>query len=419
MNVEQHRIDPNTAGPEGPFRSIAQAEFIAVVALITAMGALSIDTILPAFPEIRSHLGLAADSTRVSLLVTAYLLGMGLGQIPAGIISDRFGRKRTLSAFVVLYMLGVVGTMAAPSLPLMVLARIVWGLGGSGPRVVAIAMVRDSHEGVRMAQVLSYVQSIFVIVPVLAPSLGAIALHAGGWRTTVAVPAGIAVVLVVWMLRIPETLPHARRRAVRLSAIRTAFAQVIRHRPTALYALAMAFLFGCISSYISLAETIIDEVYDRKSAFPIIFGFIAASMGVSTLVNARLVGRLGLDRMLTRMPPVAVALAVGLAGISLTKNGRPPFLTFAVGMALLLSAQTLITPNVSTQAMTPHGDLAGMAAGVTGTISTIGGAVFGTVVSQVHDGSTRTLTTAIAVFLAAATVLIASARRLESGRTIT
>lgn len=395
-------------------KQIKRGEFIAVTALITAMSALSIDTILPAFPEIRRYLGLASDSTRVSLLVTAYLLGMGLGQIPAGIISDRFGRKRALSGFVALYMIGVVGTMAAPSLPLMVLARIVWGLGGSGPRVVAIAMVRDSHEGVRMAQVLSYVQSIFVIVPVLAPSLGALALHRGGWRATVAVPAAVALVLVVWMVRIPETLRPDRRRAVSISTIRTAFLHIIRHRPTALYALATAFLFGCISSYLSLAETILDEVYGRKSAFPIIFGFIAASMGVSTLLNARLVGRLGLERILTLMPPVAVALAVGLAAISLAGNGRPPFLVFAVGMAVLLSAQTLVTPNVSAQAMTPHPDLAGMAAGVTGTIATIGGAILGTAVSQLHDGSTRTLTISIALFLTAATGCIQLARRFQS-----
>ncbi len=409
MNAEPGRSA--AVGVTSPRRNIRNAEFIAVTALITAMGALSIDTILPAFPEIRSHLGLAADSTRVSLLVTGYLLGMGLGQIPAGIVSDRFGRKRALTVFVAVYMVGVVGSMVATSLPLMVLARVVWGLGGAGPRVVAIAMVRDSHEGVRMAQVLSYVQSIFVIVPVLAPSLGSLALHLGGWRATVAVPAGVAVVLLVWMLRVPETLAPGGRQPISTGAVRRAFSQLFRHRPTMLYALAMAFLFGCISSYISLAETIIDDVYDRKSSFPIIFGVIAASMGVSTLVNARFVGRLGLDRMLTLMPRAAAAIAIVLAALSVTANGRLSFAVFAVGMALLLSAQTLVTPNVNSAAMQPHGNLAGLAAGTLGMISTIGGAILGTLTSQLHDGSTRTITVAIAVFLVVATMLITAARR--------
>ena len=408
MNVEQER-----RADKQPLAKISNAEFIAVTALITAMGALSIDTILPAFPEIRAHLGLAPGSTRVSLLVTAYLLGMGLGQIPAGIISDRFGRKRALSFFVAIYMVGVVGTMMAPSLPLAVFARVVWGIGGSGPRVVAVAMVRDSHEGVRMAQVLSYVQSIFVLVPVLAPSLGALALHVGGWRATVAVPAAVAVVLVIWMLRIPETLPRERRRPASSRAFRQALRTIARHRPTVLYALAMAFLFGCISSYISLAETIIDDLYGRKSQFPIIFGVIAASMGVSTLINARLVGQLGLVRMLTIIPPAAVVVSVVLAVICVRTNGRPPFLVFAIGMALLLSAQTLITPNVSTRSLGPHRALAGLAAGITGMISTIGGAILGTIVSQLHDGSTRTITFAIAVFLLTTTILVRIAQQSE------
>jgi MFS transporter, DHA1 family, multidrug resistance protein len=404
VNVEQPRVRQS---------KISNAEFIAVTALITAMGALSIDTILPAFPEIRAHLGLAPGSTKVSLLVTAYLLGMGLGQIPAGIISDRFGRKKALTFFVGIYMIGVVGMMVAPSLPLAVLARVVWGLGGSGPRVVAIAMVRDSHEGVRMAQVLSYVQSIFVLVPVLAPSLGALALHVGGWRATVAVPAAVAVVLIVWMLRIPETLSQERRRPASLQAVRHAFATILRHRPTVLYAVSMAFLFGCISSYISLAETIIDDLYGRKSQFPIIFGVIAASMGVSTLINARLVGRLGLKRMLTTIPVITASVAVVLALICIQRDGKPPFLVFAIGMALLLSAQTLITPNVNARSLGPHGALAGLAAGITGMISTIGGAILGTIVSQLHDGSTRTITIAIAVFLLTTTAIVRLAQRLE------
>ena len=394
-------------------REIRQGEFIAVTALITAMGALAIDTILPAFGAIRTHLGLASDSTRVSLLVTAYLMGMGVGQIPAGILSDRFGRKRALLGFIALYGIGVAATTMAPSLGLMIAARFVWGLGGAGPRAVAIAMIRDSHEGVRMAQILSYVQSIFVIVPVLAPTLGAVALHVGGWRATILVPAAVALVLVAWLSRVPETLPSERRRPASFALLRTAFGQKFRHRPTVLYAVAMAFLFGCISSYISLAESIIDELYGRKSQFPIIFGLIAATMGVTTLLNARLVGRLGLDRMLRVMPRLSALIAVGFAIVSAQTRGRPPFIVFAIGMAALLSAQTLVTPNVQTAAMSEHGHLAGLAAGILGTVATVGGAVFGTIVSQVHDGSTRSLLFAIALFLCAALGCITLAQRAE------
>lgn len=398
-------------GPTVAMKRISQGEFIAVTALITAMGALSIDTILPAFGEIRAHLGLAADSTRVSLLVTSYLLGMGVGQIPAGILSDRLGRKRALLFFIALYSVGVAATALAPSLLTMIAARFVWGLGGAGPRAVAIAMIRDSHEGVRMAQVLSYVQSIFVIVPVVAPTLGAVALHAGGWRATVLVPAVVAGLLVVWLFRIPETLPLDRRRIANADSLRQAFGTIFRHRPTVYYAIAMAFLFGCISSYISLAESLIDDLYGRKSQFPVIFGLIAATMGASTLVNARLVGRFGLVRMLTIMPIASAVLAIGLAVVSLTTDGRPPFVVFAIGMAGLLSVQTLVTPNVQTSAMGPHGHFAGLAAGIVGAVATIGGAALGTLVSQLHDGSTNTLLLGIAAFLIIALICVHRAQR--------
>ena len=412
MNVGRTE-HPALAVAAGPKR-IRQAEFVAVTALITAMGALSIDTILPAFGDIRAYLGLPSDSTRVALLVTAYLLGMGLGQIPAGIASDRFGRKRALLGFIAIYTVGVAATAAAPSLGAMIAARFVWGLGGAGPRAVAIAMIRDSHEGVRMAQVLSYVQSIFVIVPVVAPTLGAVALHAGGWRATVIVPAVVAGLLVLWLRRIPETLPTEKRRPATRATVKAALSQIFRDRPTVLYAVSMAFLFGCISSYISLAESLIDELYRRKSQFPIIFGLIAATMGVSTLINARLVGRFGLDRMLRIMPVASATLGGGLALISLQTQGKPPFVVFAVGMAGLLSVQTLVTPNVQTAAMGRHGQLAGLAAGILGSIATVGGAVLGTVVSQLHDGTTTTLLSAIAVFLVASLACINGAQRVTA-----
>ncbi len=161
----------------------------------------------------------------------------------------------------------------------------------------------------------------------------------------------------------------------------------------------MALLFGCISSYISLAETIIDDVYGRKAQFPLIFGAIAASMGASTLLNARLVGRVGIRPMLRTVPAVAAVVASALAASSFLTDGKPPFAVFAVGMALLLSVQTLVTPNVQTTAMAAHGQSIGLTAGILGTIATIGGAFLGTVTSQSHDGTTRTLFSAIALFL--------------------
>jgi MFS transporter, DHA1 family, multidrug resistance protein len=392
-------------------KKIRQGEFVAVVALMTAIGALSIDAILPAFPEIRSYLGLVPDSKKVSLLVTSYLLGMGLGQIPAGILSDRFGRKRGMQVFLGIYLVGVTLTVLAPSLPWMIAARIVAGVGSAGPRAIAMAMVRDTYSGVRMAQILSYVQSVFAIVPVLAPTIGSAVLHLGGWRMTVLFPGLVAIALVLWLFRIPESLPVERRRPASISGIRRSIATVSRHAPTRLYAAALACMFGALASYISLSEQVVDGTYGRKSHFPLIFGAIAASMGASTLLNARLVGKIGLPVMVRVMPILGAIFGLSLAAISLFTSGRPPFLLFAVGMAILLSLQTLVVPNVNTTAMSPHGELAGVAAGMLGTVGTIGGAVLGTIISQSHDGTTRALTGGIAACLVMSALFVHLAQR--------
>lgn len=175
---------------------------------------MAIDTILPAFPEIRAHVGLPVGSPRVSLLISAFFFGNGIAQLFTGILTDRFGRRPVMWTGLLIYSIGALGATFSSTLTTMIICRVIWGIGASAPRVVAVAMVRDQFEGSRMAQTLSYVQAVFVVVPVVAPSLGTGVLHLGGWRWAMVTPAFLAVIMAAWLVRLPETLPIERRRVI-------------------------------------------------------------------------------------------------------------------------------------------------------------------------------------------------------------
>jgi MFS transporter, DHA1 family, multidrug resistance protein len=377
------------------------------------IGALAIDTVLPTFPGIRRHLGLPVGSNKLSLLITIYMFGLGSGQILMGMLSDRFGRRKVLFATLFTYALSAVATAFAPSLPLMVLARFVWGFSSAGPRVAAGAMVRDTYEGVKMAQTLSYVQSIFVIVPVFAPTVASVIMKATNWRFAVCFPAIVALVLIVWIVRIPETLRPENRRELDLGSVGRTAKELRNHPATMLYSLGIMFLMGSLTSYIGLTEQIIEETYHRGSQFAVIFGALALVMGVSTLANAALVGRFGLHRMVQIVPVLLFAHSSAFAIISVLSNNRTPFPAYCVGIAGLLAMQTLVIPNCNAAAMLPVGHFAGAASGVIGTVNTIGGATLGLIVTNLHRNGTNVLIIGQAVFAGCCLAVTVLARRAD------
>jgi MFS transporter, DHA1 family, multidrug resistance protein len=375
-------------------RSRSYAELIAFLALSQAMAAMAIDTILPAFPEIRAHLALPADSPRVSLLITAFFFGNGAAQLFTGILADRFGRRRVMWAGLCIYILGALGATFSPTLGVMIVFRVLWGIGASAPRVVGVAMVRDQFEGSRM----SYVQGVFVIVPVLAPSLGAQILHFGGWRWAMVTPAILAVGLCAWLVRMPETLPPERRRIISVRTVFKSFGEIIRIPRTLLLIGVMTCCLATVTSYISVAELITDQTYGMKSSFALVFGTIALAMGAAGFMNANLVGRFGVPRVLNIAPVVAAGVAVSFLTGTLINDGRPPYIFYCVSMAGLLAALPFVVTNSNSLALQPLGHIAGVASGVIGTVSTILSALLGIVVAQSHGSGTTALAIGIAIF---------------------
>lgn len=381
-------------------------EFVALVTALMASAALAIDVMLPAFADMRAEYGMAPDSSRVGLVITAFFLGMAVGPWVFGPASDRFGRRRPLYAGLVLYALGGVVAALAPTWGLVVAARFMWGVGTAAPRSLSVAMVRDRYEGDAMAKQMSTIMAVFLLVPIVAPTIGAVLITLFPWRAVFLFPSVVAVGLMFWAKRLPETLPPERRRPFTFRSVAEAGREVVRHRSTVSLALAMTFLFGTMTTYLTGSELIVVDVYDLRSWFPVYFGAIAVLLAASSLNNARLVGLLGAERLVRRMSVGAVITAVALLVASLVGGGHPPFWVFCLATALVMPLVQGLSPIANSMAMTPVPHVAGTAAALISTVTVAGGALLGSIANGAFDGTTTPFAVAFVVYVSFAAALI-------------
>ena len=370
---------------------LGQVEFTSLLAMSMALAALGIDLMLPAFGAIRRDLQLAPDSTAVAGMVTAYFVGLAVGQLGYGPIADRYGRKPALYIGYAIYAVGALAATVAPTLPLLLASRLIWGLGAAGPRVVTLAVVRDSFEGERMSRAMSFIMAVFILVPVLAPALGAGLLALGSWRWVFATCMLAVAVMAVWAVRLPETLHEEHRAELRFGRVFAAARFVASDRQTVTYTLAMTALYGAFTSYLASSEIIFGETFGRAAAFPLIFGGLALVMGGAMLTNARVVGRVGTRRLAHCVLLAYVVVAAALAVVAVATGGTPPLWLFLICMAAMLSSHALLIPNFNTMAMAPMAAVAGTASSVIGAVQIAVGALLGAMLDRAFDGTIRPL----------------------------
>jgi DHA1 family bicyclomycin/chloramphenicol resistance-like MFS transporter len=378
---------PETIDVSDGRRTMGGRELVAVLALVMSIVALAVDIMLPAFADIRAEFGMAADSTAAAGLITTFLLGLASSQLVYGVMADRFGRKPVLYAGIGLYIIGALASALAPGLGWLLAARFLWGVGAASPRILTLTVLRDVYSGERMARAMSFVMAIFILIPVVAPSIGAIITEWVGWRGVIVSTVLVALLVGLWTLRLPETMNPENRLHLSWAGVARAARIVLTNRMTVGYMLSFTALFGGFASYLASSELIFGDVFGLAEEFPLIFGALAVVMGVAALINGFLVERVGLRRLIRLVMAGYLLAAAGLVLLSVSTQGVPPFWAFATLMAALLSMHALLIPNMNSAAMIPMAPVAGTASAIIGTVATAGGALLGTLIDRAYDGT--------------------------------
>lgn len=374
-----------------------------------ALNALAIDSMLPALPAIGADLGVTNENSR-QWVVTAYLLGFGGAQLIYGPVADRFGRKPILLAGVGLYVVFSLLATLAPTFETLILARIGQGLGSACTRVLAVSIVRDRYEGRTMARVMSFSFLVFLGVPILAPSLGQLIMLVGPWRWIFAGLGLIGVALIVWAsLRLPETLKPEDRLPIQVKRLTSAYRTALTDRTAMGYTLAMTAITGALFGFINSSQQIFADVFDAEAAFPAVFALIAGGIAVASLVNARLVVRLG-SRKISHTALIGFT-TVSAVHAAVALSGHETLITFAVLQTLTMFCFGLIAGNFGAMAMETMGHIAGTAASIQGFISTVFGSLLGFAVGQQFNGTTVPMSLGFTVFGLTALALVLFAER--------
>ena len=371
--------------------------FTFVLAMGMAVTALGIDSVLPAFPDIREAMGLSADSTEVAGLVTFFLIGSSAGLLPAGLLADRYGRRPVFMGGLVLYVAGALAAVLAPTLPLMFAARFVWGLGSAGPRVAAMAMIRDAYEGERMAKQMSFMMAVFILVPTFAPAVSSGLLALGPWQLVFWLCAVAGAAMLVLGGRLPETLAPTDRLALSAGDVWRSCRTVFVTPGTCGYLVALTALFGVFLSYIASSEIILDEVFGLSDWFPLFFGLLSLVMGAGMLLNGRLVERIGLDRLSGRVFIAHFVAAVVLLAVALATDGKPAFWLFVLALAPILFTVQMLQPDLTSAPMRPLAQVAGTAAAIFGMVPGVLGAIIGAFIDNQFNGTITPLAIAFVV----------------------
>lgn len=374
------------------------AEFIGLMALVMSTAAMATDAVLPALALIGDALGVAGDNRR-QLVIGIFFLGMAAAQMAFGPLSDSLGRKPVLLAGVGVFAVGCLVSMWAPTFGVMLLGRFLQGIGAAAPRVISVAIIRDRFEGRQMAKTISLIMSLFILVPVFAPLVGQGILAVAEWPAIFGLFLAMAVGMALWSgLRLPETLAVGHRHPLSFRRVGRAFIEVVSHRTTMGYLLAMSCLFSAFLGYLTSAQQVFQEVYGLGRLFPLAFGGLAASIGLASLVNSRLVVRLGMLRLATLALAAMIGLTLAFAGAVVGFGGRPPLELVFLLLVPVFFCQGMLFGNLNALAMQPMGHIAGSAAAVIGTGSTALSATLGSLIGLAFDGTLRPLALAFAGF---------------------
>jgi DHA1 family bicyclomycin/chloramphenicol resistance-like MFS transporter len=377
------------------------------MALMIALTALAIDSMLPALPEIGRDLNVSGAND-AQLIIGLIFLGTAIGQMFYGPLSDSVGRKPTVLLGITIFVVGSLLCIFASEFKWMLWGRLLQGIGLGAPRVISTAIIRDMYEGREMARVMSFVLSTFILVPVIAPALGQLILFVASWRMIFVMLLLMSLVLLGWfMLRQPETLPAQKRTKFSFAGLISSIKEILRN-PVALgYTVAAGLVSGPFVAFLSSIQQILQQQYALGTLFPLVFAGLAIAIGGASLVNARLVIRIGMRSMSRRALAVMCITALSYGVVAFYFEGQPPLWSFMLYLATTLFCVGILFANLSSLAMEPLGHIAGVGAALTSSLSTFISVPLGVFIGLSYNGTVMPLVAGFGV-CGLATILIQS-----------
>ena len=363
------------------------AESVALIAMMMSLVALSIDAVLPALPSIGKELKVEHENTN-QLIISLLFLGMSAGQIIYGPLSDATGRKPAIYTGFIIFISGTLLSLFATCFTMMLAGRFLQGLGAASTRIVSIAIVRDQYEGQKMARVMSFVMTLFILIPILAPALGQLMLTISGWRSIFWLFLSLSLFSLVWFsLRLPETLNPKKRIPFTTKKIISAVREVLSIQQTLAYTIISGFVFGSFLGYLNSSQQILQIQYGLGEKFPLYFGVLAVAFGAATLINSKLVMLFSMHKLVLHAMQALVALSALFLVVALAHNGHPPLWSFILYMMPLFFTIGILFGNLNSLAMEPLGHIAGIGASIIGSLSTFAALAIGTVIGQSYNGT--------------------------------
>ena len=371
-------------------------ETVALLALMISFVALSLDIMIPALPGIGQDLGVQHPND-VQLIISFLVLGLSIGQLAYGPLSDSTGRKPSILAGIIIFLIGCLMSAFASQFSVMLTGRFLQGLGAAAPRSVILAIVRDQYEGRAMARMMSAIMAVFIIVPAIAPSLGQVIFLLSGWRVIFGALMALALIAVIWfMIRQPETLARSRRGAFSVRRLMKGVVETCTNRQALGYTLAAGFIFGAFLGYLTSAQQVFQVVYGLGPQFPLLIGLLAVSIGSASFFNARIVMQWGMRRLARRAVQIIIVLSLCFLAVLYAMDGKSPLWVMMTCFMVMFFCLGILFGNLNALAMQPLGHIAGVGAAVVGSLSNILAVLLSVIIGQSFNGTIMPLVSGFA-----------------------
>lgn len=391
---------------EKQVKRLPEKEFIALFALMMSLTALSMDSMLPAFPNIAQALAIE-DYQQTQWIVSVMIFGMVFGEIFFGPLSDAIGRKKSVLLGIGIYIIGSIIALSASSIEVFLIGRMVQGFGVAGPKIASRALVRDLYKGAAMARIMSFVMMVFILVPLLAPSIGQLVMQVADWRWIFVLLITQASIAAIWlMLRQSETLLEENRIPLNRKRLITDVRIIVGHRDVMAFTVLLGCIFGGLMLHISTAQSIFQDVYQTGDRFPLYFAMLAIGSSVISFSNGKIVQRVGMLRCVIAALSVLLATSFILLLSTLYFDGVPPFgLFMGLGM-IMFSCFGMVFGNVNAMAMEPLGKMAGLGSSVISSLSSFIAIVLSTLAGLFYHFTVTPLASGFVIFSVLALLML-------------